>query len=123
MLSSHEYTRGTRAAALFVLRMSLAALILLEAERQHLFVAPSILTILLGGVAVGLCLGILTSTCGLFALIGGVSLLATGHLIATEFGLVTLLLCPVVSILGPGVYSLDCALFGRRKIVLKTGKS
>ncbi len=122
MLSSHEYTRGARAAALFVLRMCLTAQILIEAERQHLFATPSVITILLGGIAVGLCLGILTSTCGILALIGGVSLLATGHVIATEFGLLTLLLCPVVSILGPGVYSLDCALFGRRKIVLETRK-
>lgn len=118
MVGWYDSTRGIRGAALLVLRTSVAVHILIEAQRQHLFAEPSIVTILLGILGVGLSLGILTTLCGIVAILGGVSLLLTGHIGASDCGIVTLFLCASVSILGPGVYSLDWILFGRRRIVL-----
>jgi hypothetical protein len=79
-------------------------------------------TLVVAAIGVGLCLGILTGVCAIAAIAGGVSLLMTGHMTSSESGIVTLLLCLVVSILGPGAYSLDCVLFGRRKVVLQSGR-
>jgi hypothetical protein len=118
MLSWYDCARGIRGVALLVLRTSVAAHILIEAQRQHLFAEPSVVTILLGTLGVGLSLGILTAVCGLAAILGGISLLLTGHIGASECGIVTLFLCAAVSILGPGVYSLDWILFGRRRVIL-----
>jgi hypothetical protein len=121
MLNSHDCRRGIPGIALLVLRASVAALIMIEAQHQHLFSAPSIVTILLGAIGVGLGLGILTALCGVAAIVAGISLLLTGHVGPSNSGMVALALCLVVSILGPGVYSLDCLLFGRRRIVLQSG--
>jgi hypothetical protein len=118
MLSWYDCTRGIRGVALLVLRTSVAAHILIEAQRQHLSAEPSIITILLGALAVGLSLGILTAVCGGAAILGGISLLMTAHIEASECCIVTLFLCAAVSILGPGVYSLDWILFGRRRVIL-----
>jgi hypothetical protein len=118
MVGCHDCTRGLRGLALFLLRMSVTAMILIEAEGQHLFAEPSIVTILIGVIGVGLSLGFFTAPCGVAAILGGISLLLTGHIAASGPGIVTLFLCATVSMLGPGVYSLDCTLFGRRKIVL-----
>jgi hypothetical protein len=98
-------------------------LILIGAQGQHLFAAPSIATLVVAAIGVSLCLGILTGVCAIAAIAGGVSLLMTGHITSSDSGIVTLLLCLVVSILGPGVYSLDCILFGRRKIVLHSNRA
>ncbi len=77
-------------------------------------------TLVAGIIGIGLCLGILTGLCAIAAIAGGVSLLVTGHIAGSYSGIVTLCLCSVVSMLGPGAYSLDCILFGRRKIVLQS---
>ncbi len=118
MLSWHDCRRGVPGIALLVLRSSVAASILIEAQRQHLFMEPSIVTILLGAIGAGLCLGILTTLSAVAAIMAGMSLFLTGHIHASSSGVVTLFLCTTISMLGPGVYSLDCTLFGRRKIVL-----
>jgi hypothetical protein len=123
MVSWHSCTRGMRGVALLVLRGSVTSLILIGTQGQHLFAAPSIVTLAVGAIGVGLCLGILTVVCAITAIAGGVSLFMTGHIASSYSGVVTLCLCSVVSILGPGAYSLDCVLFGRRKIVLQSERA
>jgi hypothetical protein len=118
MVSCRSFPRGREGLALFWLRGSLAALIVIESQHQHLLAQPSILTLLVSGLAAGLSLGVLTTICGAIAAIGGMSMLLTGHLAISESGVVTMILCLVVAILGPGLYSLDGILFGRRKVVL-----
>ena len=118
MESWHNYSRGVNGVALLLLRGAVTALLLLEAQREVAFSAPSAVTFIVGAIGVGLSLGILTAICGVAAIAGGVMLLFGGHVAASGVGIITLILCGVVSMMGPGAYSLDCVIFGRRRIVL-----
>ena len=118
MVSWHDYPRGKSGIALFLLRSSLATLILIEANHQHLFLQSPIVICPVGVLGVALCLGILTSWCSVVGAASGVFLVLTNHMSASGIGVVTFFICIVVSILGPGVYSMDSALFGRRRVVL-----
>jgi hypothetical protein len=118
MESWHQYARGLKGIALLLLRGSVAALVLMEAQKQGLFTEPSAGAILLGAIGVGLGLGILTALCSITSVVGGLILLVSHHVTLSGLFIVTLILCSVIAILGPGAYSVDSVLFGRRRVVL-----
>ena len=118
MESFYQYPRSLKGIALLLLRVSVAALLLLDAYANGLFLVPSALGILLSAISVGLLIGILTPLCGIAGTIEEITLLLLGKLSTHAYCVVGLVLCLVVAILGAGAYSFDGVLFGRRRIVL-----
>nr|WP_298722787.1 hypothetical protein [uncultured Steroidobacter sp.] len=108
------FPSGRAGIALLVLRMSVAAALLLGAvvgSHALLWTAASgsLAALLFAGFATPLCAGICSVVAGM------VAFRATGDsaLCPTLFALTSLAL----ALLGPGAYSLDARLFGRRRIV------
>ncbi len=118
MESLHHYPRGIHGTALLLLRCSVTALLLMEAQKQGIFVEPSIGALLVGAIGVGLSLGIVTALCGIAVVVGGLVLLVSHHATVSGVCIVMLLLCGVIAMMGPGAYSVDSVLFGRRRVVL-----
>lgn len=108
------FPSGRPGIALLVLRTSVAAALLLGAvvgSHALLWTAAN------GSLAVLLCAGLATPICaGLCTVVAAVvALRASGEsaLCPTLFALTSLAL----ALLGPGAYSLDARIFGRRRIV------
>jgi uncharacterized membrane protein YphA (DoxX/SURF4 family) len=115
------FPTGGPGVGLLLLRISIALTVALYvAQRNHLF---SIHPIFLGALLVGLCLtiGLLTPyvsfavcACALVNLFG-----AASHV--EELILASLFLnSAALALLGPGAYSVDARLFGRRVVVFPT---
>lgn len=108
------FPTGMAGVGLFVLRMSLAAALLVDGtERWQLVTSFATLMLYVVPTAM-LCLGLLTpfsaAACCLLELR---ALWATGE--ENAFHLVlTIILTAVMAMLGPGAYSIDSRLFGRR---------
>jgi len=111
------FPTGAPGIALLILRISLAAAIL---ESCFDAVKPAVLPLVCLALAVLsllLCLGLFTpvvsTIAGLFEL---TALFAVGH---TDLRFIALssLNAVAIALLGPGAYSLDARLFGRREIV------
>jgi uncharacterized membrane protein YphA (DoxX/SURF4 family) len=112
------FPSGVQGAALLVLRVSVAAT-LLEHGTGHWILAASLwmlLPIIL--TATCLCLGLLTPICAsLCCLIEFYSLTITGE--QDMFHLViSILTSAILATLGPGAYSLDARIFGRRLLTV-----
>jgi hypothetical protein len=118
MIDWSSYPRGRNGIALLLLRTSVVALLMFEAQDQSLFIEHSIIAIVVGMIGVGLGIGIFTSLCGVVAIVAESVLFLTGRANASVVWAVTLILCAVISMMGPGAFSMDCALFGRRRVVL-----
>lgn len=108
------FPSGRAGLALLVLRTSVAAALLLGAvvgSHALLWTAAS------GSIAVLLCAGFATpicaGVCSIVAAIVAFRASGDGALCPTLFALTSLAL----ALLGPGAYSLDARVFGRRRIV------
>jgi uncharacterized membrane protein YphA (DoxX/SURF4 family) len=111
------FPTGLVGGALLVLRVSVAITLIINAA-DHWALATSTWTTV--GFAVGalsLCLGLLTPYFSVLS-----AFLQTGVLVyagGNRFQLVTSIVgCGIVSVLGPGAYSIDSRLFGRRLLDL-----
>jgi len=118
MESFHSYPRNLGGIALLLLRSSVGLLLLSCVHAECPNEAPRTLSIAAMIMCVGLALGILTPFVSGSALLGGIALLASEPAYISIATIATLLLCATISILGGGAYSLDAALFGRRRIIL-----
>lgn len=106
------FPEGGPGVGLLLLRLSVALSLLLHPSGGAL--ARGVLTL----PAIGLCLGVLTPllavVCGLYACYG---LLVMGGATLPE-AVGALLAASALALLGPGAYSLDARLFGRRVITV-----
>lgn len=108
------FPSGRAGIALLVLRTSVAATLMLGAvvgSHALLWTAAS------GSIAALLCAGFATPICaGVCSVVAAIVAFGTsgeGALCPTLFALT----CLALALLGPGAYSLDARLFGRRRIV------
>jgi uncharacterized membrane protein YphA (DoxX/SURF4 family) len=78
---------------------------------------PSAISIVKVVISIGLCLGLFTSV--LAAIAAGLSIWAlfAGHLNHLLVQVAALILSVVIAILGPGAFSVDGLLFGRRRVI------
>lgn len=109
---------GAPGAALFVLRISVGATLLVDGTIHCVLVTSLWVLLPVALTATCLCLGFLTPYCA--ALCGLMELytltVAGGH---DSFNLVISVLTSVVlAILGPGAYSVDARIFGRRLLAV-----
>jgi uncharacterized membrane protein YphA (DoxX/SURF4 family) len=108
------FPTGTAGAALMVLRVSVAATLVVNGTAQWLPVTSFWIPLGLAVVGIFLCLGLLTPYCAT------VSFLIESYVLSAsqdsnEFNLViSVLNCGVLAVLGPGSYSIDARIFGRR---------
>lgn len=113
------FPRGIAGFALLLLRVAVAALLLAAGQWRALVLAPHPLTFLAFGLVFLLCLGLVTPFVAFVSLLEQCIYLANAW-DASSIGtcVVTVLLCVALTLLGPGDYSLDALIYGRRRIVL-----
>jgi hypothetical protein len=111
------FPTGAPGIALLILRVSLAAAIL---DSCFDVIKPAVLPLVCLALAVQsllLCLGLLTPIVSVIACAFELAaLFATGHT-DVRFIALSSLNAAAIALLGPGAYSLDARLFGRREIV------
>ena len=111
------FPTGMAGAALFILRISVALSLLVDGTAHWVLVTSFWILLAFLLVAFLLLLGFLTPYASAIACLGqlGVMLLSGRH----DFHLLlSLLNSGVVVLVGPGAYSIDAHLFGRRLLVL-----
>ncbi len=110
---------GTAGAALLILRISVAATLLANGSARWTLTTPSWIPLGLALVALSLCLGLFTPYCSAVAcMIQAYLLLGAGR---DEFHLaISILDSGVLAVLGPGAYSSDARIFGRKRLTLPT---
>jgi hypothetical protein len=122
------FPAGIPGVALVLLRLSVAAVLFIDQHGRLFAPSPSWLMLLALLVAFALCCGCLTP---FFAVVGGMLelienacpptmplSLATGVAGCTPMVLVSILVAAAVAMLGPGAYSFDARMFGRRVVLL-----
>jgi hypothetical protein len=113
------FPTGLVGLALLILRVSVAITLLINAADCWASTLSSWMIVVFVLAALSLCLGLLTPYFSLLS-----SLLQTGVLLfagGNRFQFVTSIVgSGIVSVLGPGAYSVDCRLFGRRLLELPT---
>jgi uncharacterized membrane protein YphA (DoxX/SURF4 family) len=119
------FPTGPVGIALLVLRILVAATLLVDGSAQWTLVT-SLWTLLLFVIpAAALCCGFLTPCCATFCCIEelGALWVTGGQNQSHHFHLVLASLTgAVLAILGPGAYSIDARIFGRRLLTVPSGK-
>jgi uncharacterized membrane protein YphA (DoxX/SURF4 family) len=116
------FPTGSAGIALLVLRCVVAVKALIDANRCWAFGSAPALDALKVLLALCLFLGLLTPYCAAVASLLEVGLLvSTGFSTGYAFGLCALT-AACAAVLGPGAYSLDARLFGRKLITIQPGR-
>jgi hypothetical protein len=112
------FRAGTVGTALLVLRVLIAATYIVDGTAHLALVTSFWIWLIFAMPAFCLCLGLVTPYCAtLCLLVQLVVLVATGS--SDKFHLATsMLMSGVLALSGPGAYSLDARIFGRRRLVL-----
>jgi uncharacterized membrane protein YphA (DoxX/SURF4 family) len=115
------FPAGLVGAALLVLRVFVAITIVINGAGRWALATSSWVIVGFVLAALSLCLGLLTPYFSLLS-----ALLQIGVLVATDnnrFQLVTSIVgSGIISVLGPGAYSIDSRIFGRRLVELPPKK-
>jgi hypothetical protein len=113
------FPAGLPGVALLLLRLCVAGMLSAHAGLLDDVLSPSVRGFLVAALALMLCIGALTPMGCLFALI--VQLEAIVHLggLGAAVGVIHAGVTTCLLLLGPGAYSVDARLFGRR-IILRT---
>jgi uncharacterized membrane protein YphA (DoxX/SURF4 family) len=112
------FPSGVQGAALFILRVSVAATLLEDGTGHWIPVASLWLLLPIILTATCLCLGLLTPICAsLCCLIEFYSLTTTGGQDIFHLA-ISILTSAVLATLGPGAYSVDARIFGRRLLTV-----
>jgi hypothetical protein len=112
------FPSGRPGIALVIVRLCLVGMLLLHAYRFGPMVSLSWSMPVLVLIAIALCVGVVTAIASMLYCVAEVAFLLT----VTGFDATVLMISIPVAIalvlLGPGAYSLDARMFGRRVIVL-----
>lgn len=112
------FPAGTAGAALLVLRTSVAATLIVYGTAHWAPVTSFWISLATGIVAISLCFGLFTPYCGAVSCVMQLYLLliAVG---SDRFHLtIAILDSGVLAFLGPGAYSVDARLFGRKRLTV-----
>jgi uncharacterized membrane protein YphA (DoxX/SURF4 family) len=112
------FPSGTAGAALLLLRVLVAVLILVDGSEHWALVTSFWVAAVFVVPAALLCAGLLTPYAASFGL-----LLLAGVLLFHQSGdafhvACVILACAILALLGPGAYSFDARLFGRRLLIV-----
>jgi hypothetical protein len=113
------FPRGAPGIALVLLRFAVAAT--LWTGRPLACLSPAGMTWALILAGVPLCLGLLTPAAAVVCAALHVATLACGDLEQPLSAIVAIATASALAMLGPGAYSSDCRLFGRRVFVVSGG--
>ena len=117
METVYRYPRGAIGTARLLVRIAFCILLYAN-ELSDIFARnPSAISIVKVVISIGLCLGLFTSV--LAAIAAGLSIWAlfAGHLNHLLVQVAAVILSVVIAILGPGAFSVDGLLFGRRRVI------
>jgi len=115
------FPQGGPGFALLLLRISVAAIFLIEGVKRFGFSSD----ILLGGifaVSIALAIGFLTPLLSVLVCVSAAAALLTGFSSDTLVLVSLILTSAALSLLGPGAYSVDARLFGRRVMIVPPRK-
>ncbi|HEX3746911.1 MAG TPA: hypothetical protein VHW09_23395 [Bryobacteraceae bacterium] len=109
------FPEGRPGVALLILRVSVAASIV--EKTPDCISISALVCIAFGTLAVFLCLGFLTPLASWLTCAAEVACLVFGCHAEARFTVLSSLTAVALSLLGPGAFSVDARLFGRREIV------
>jgi hypothetical protein len=116
------FPEGGPGVALLLLRVSVAAMLLIDTSSQRAVFAAHWTIVCFAIAAIALCFGLLTPVFSVLVCVIDVA----GIFIAGRFDSPAVLLSvlnPIaLALLGPGAYSLDARIFGRRVLVVTSDK-
>jgi hypothetical protein len=110
------FPAGTPGIALLILRLSVAGGLLYQAPFYALAGNPVLIYIVLSAMSLLLCVGFLTPIVSILACVLELLLLLIEQNSASPFTVLSGLNTVVVALIGPGAYSVDAKLFGRREM-------
>jgi len=114
--SLYRYPRGIVGFALLLLRGSVGILLLSNGCAEILTTNLSIVSLIRLVVSLGFCLGLFTPVLGIIAVAICLLPLFSAHMTLFLVPAAALILSIAIAILGPGAYSVDALLFGRRRV-------
>jgi hypothetical protein len=116
------FPQGGPGVALFLLRLSVAAMFLMNLENHQWFVSGALRFLVIGLISLLLILGFLTPIATvLVGLVAAASLLI-GFDSDRYIYAFTIVDAVALALLGPGAYSVDARMFGRRVTVVSPAK-
>ena len=110
------FPAGTPGIALLILRLSVAGGLLYQAPFYAVAGDSVLIYTVLSAMSLLLCLGFLTPIVSIVACVLELLLLLIGQNSASPFMVLSGLNTVVVALIGPGAYSVDAKLFGRREM-------
>jgi uncharacterized membrane protein YphA (DoxX/SURF4 family) len=116
------FPQGGPGVALFLLRLSVAAMFLMNLEINHWIFSGVIRVFIIGVISVLLILGFLTPLASILVCVTAAGNLLIGFGSEHYVYLFAIVNAAALALLGPGAYSVDARLFGRRVTVVSSLK-
>jgi hypothetical protein len=117
------FPTGTAGVALILLRVSVAATIFTEALPQGDTGTRIWASAALGLLGLAVCLGLFTPVVSIACCLVEVAMLLDGKNLVSTPLFSSILIAASLGLLGPGAYSLDARMFGRRLVVSSSDKN
>lgn len=117
------FPAGRPGLALLMLRVALAVMLLEGVAGPFIRLGSAWFLLAPAAVAIALALGLLTPVVSALCILLEVTTWVTSAMAIEAVHVCAVLVALSLSMLGPGAYSLDARLFGRRQVILPSSKS
>jgi len=111
---------GRPGIALLLMRIALAVMLMDSVARPFLHRGSPLFSLAPTAVAIALGLGFVTPVCAALSVLLEVTLWATSGGAIEAVHVCAVMVAIALAMLGPGGYSLDARLFGRRQVILRS---